>query len=269
MNSSDYPGTFDGVAQILQRLRGPDGCPWDREQTRDSLKSQFLEEAYELIEAIEQGDTEKIIEEIGDVILHVVYQVQIGEEAGEFNRERVFQTLVEKLLRRHPHVFGDASVADADDAVVKWQAIKQQERANTGASILDGAPKQMPALSYAQAIQERAARVGFDWEDIQGALDKITEELGSGGHAGRCGRSGLVASQAAGSSAGMAIGSPAVGAGGGGQPGGELVDLQADQASAAPCADRAPGGAAVVGVGAVADWEASAANGSGVVPAPV
>ncbi len=177
MNSSDYPGTFDGVAQILQRLRGPDGCPWDREQTRDSLKSQFLEEAYELIEAIEQGDTEKIIEEIGDVILHVVYQVQIGEEAGEFNREHVFQTLVKKLLRRHPHVFGDASVADADDAVVKWQAIKQQERADTGASILDGAPRQMPALSYAEAIQERAARVGFDWEDLQGALDKITEEL--------------------------------------------------------------------------------------------
>lgn len=177
MNSSDYPGTFDGVVQILQRLRGPDGCPWDREQTRDSLKSQFLEEAYELIEAIEQGDTEKIIEEIGDVILHVVYQVQIGEEAGEFNRERVFQTLVEKLLRRHPHVFGDASVADSDEAVTKWQAIKQQERADTGASILDGAPKQMPALSYAQAIQERAARVGFDWEDLQGAMDKITEEL--------------------------------------------------------------------------------------------
>ena len=177
MNSSEYPGTFDGVVQILQRLRGPDGCPWDREQTRDSLKSQFLEEVYELIEAIEQGDTEKIIEEIGDVILHVVYQVQIGEEAGEFNRERVFQTLVEKLLRRHPHVFGDANVADADDAVVKWQAIKQQERADTGASILDGAPRQMPALLYAQAIQERAARIGFDWEDLQGALDKITEEL--------------------------------------------------------------------------------------------
>ena len=177
MSNNDYPSTFDGVIQLLQRLRGPDGCPWDREQTRDSLKSQFLEEAYELIEAIEQGDTSKIIEELGDVILHVVYQVQIGEEAGEFNRERVFQTLVEKLLRRHPHVFGDASVADADDAVAKWQAIKQQERADTGASILDGAPRQMPALSYAQAIQERAARTGFDWEDLQGVLAKITEEM--------------------------------------------------------------------------------------------
>ena len=177
MNSSDYPGTFDGVVQLLQRLRGSDGCPWDREQTRDSLKSQFLEEAYELIEAIEQDDTEQMVEELGDVLLHVAFQVQIGEEAGEFNRENVFQALVKKLLRRHPHVFGDVEVADADEVVSKWQAIKQQERADTGASILDGAPKQMPALSYAQAIQERAARTGFDWEDLRGALDKISEEM--------------------------------------------------------------------------------------------
>ena len=177
MSNNDYPSTFDGVIQLLQRLRGPDGCPWDREQTRDSLKSQFLEEAYELIEAIEQDDAEKMIEELGDVLLHVVFQVQIGEEGGEFNRGSVFQTLIEKLLRRHPHVFGDVEVADADEVVSKWQAIKQQERADTGASILDGAPKQMPALSYAQAIQERAARTGFDWEDLRGALDKISEEM--------------------------------------------------------------------------------------------
>ena len=176
-SDNDYPSEFDGAVRILRHLRGPEGCPWDGEQTRDSLKSQFLEECYELVEAIEEGDATKIIEELGDVILHVVFQMQIAEESGDFTREKVFQALIAKLIRRHPHVFGDGEAADAGQVMSSWQAMKREERASAGASILDGAPKLMPALSYAQAIQERAAHAGFDWDNLYGVLDKVAEEV--------------------------------------------------------------------------------------------
>lgn len=175
--NKSYPGTYEGVHQVLDYLLGPDGCPWDKKQTHESLADMFLEECYELIEAIEEGDTGKIVEELGDVLFHVLFQLKLGEDGGKFRRDEVMGTLVDKLVRRHPHVFDNKWVPDAEGAIANWDAIKRQERAESGASILDGVPKNMPALAYAQSIQSRAERAGFDWDDFQGVLDKVAEEL--------------------------------------------------------------------------------------------
>ncbi len=177
MADDTYSGTYEGVQQVLERLLGPDGCPWDKKQTHESLADLFLEECYELIEAIEEGDTGKMVEELGDVLFHVMFQLKLGEDSGEFNRKDVFRGLVDKLVRRHPHVFGDKRASGADEAIANWDAMKRQERAESGASILDGVPKNMPALAYAQAVQGRAERAGFDWDSFDGVLDKVTEEL--------------------------------------------------------------------------------------------
>ena len=175
-NQQRYPSTYDGLLQLVERLRGRDGCPWDREQTHGSMKRLLLEECYELIEAIERDDAQGLVEELGDVLFHVVFHVQIGKEAGEFTEDRVFASLIEKLVRRHPHVFGDVRVADSREVKANWDAIKRKEM-GAEASILDGVPRSMPALSYAHAAQERAARAGFDWDDYRGVLDKLAEEL--------------------------------------------------------------------------------------------
>ena len=172
-----YPGTYDGLVRLVERLRGPEGCPWDREQTHESLISEFLEECYELVEAVELGDPKSLAEELGDVLFHLLFQVQLGTEAGSFNQGQVLQSLVGKLVRRHPHVFGDVEVSDARQVKDNWEAIKLKEKADDDVSILVGVPRQMPALAYAQEMQERAARVGFDWEDLRGVLDKVSEEL--------------------------------------------------------------------------------------------
>ena len=172
-----YTGTYDGLVRLVERLRGPEGCPWDREQTHGSLISEFLEECYELVDAIELADNKSVVEELGDVLFHVLFQVQLGTEAGSFNQGQVLQSLVEKLVRRHPHVFGDVKVSDAREVKDNWEAIKRKEKADDDVSILGGVPRQMPALAYAQEIQERAARADFDWENIQGVLDKVSEEL--------------------------------------------------------------------------------------------
>ena len=175
-----YPSSFDGLLEILARLRGPDGCPWDREQTRHSLKRQLVEEVYELLEAIDRDDADLMAEELGDVLLHLAYQLRMGEEAGDFRSTEVFAKLVEKLVRRHPHVFGGATARDARDVEASWEAIKRRERAETqdeDASMLQGVPKGMPSLAYAQTIQVRAARTGFDWDDYEGVLEKVSEEL--------------------------------------------------------------------------------------------
>ena len=177
MTETKYASTYEGVEQVLDRLLGPDGCPWDKKQTRETLADMFLEECYELVEAIEEGDTGKMIEELGDVLFHVMFQLKIGEDKGEFTRDVVLGALVDKLLRRHPHVFGDKIAASPDDAIANWDAVKRQEKAASGGSILDGVPKNMPALAYAQAVQGRAERAGFDWDSFQGVLDKVTEEL--------------------------------------------------------------------------------------------
>lgn len=177
MTDTKYAANYEGVQQVLDHLLGPDGCPWDKKQTRETLADMFLEECYELIEAIEEGDTGKIVEELGDVFFHVMFQLNLGEDSGEFTRDDVMSTLVDKLVRRHPHVFGDKRASGADEAIANWDAMKRQERAESGASILDGVPKNMPALAYAQAVQGRAERAGFDWDSFQGVLDKVAEEL--------------------------------------------------------------------------------------------
>ena len=176
-NRDTFPSTYNGLLQLVERLRSPGGCPWDREQTHDSLKHLFLEECYELIEAIEQGGTENLVEELGDVLFHVVFQLQIGKERGEFTNERVLKSLIDKLVRRHPHIFGDVHVADARQVEANWETLKRTEQAGADTSILEGVSKQMPALSYAQAIQGRAARSGFDWEDSREALQKVVNQL--------------------------------------------------------------------------------------------
>ncbi len=158
-------------------MRGPDGCPWDREQTPDSLKHLLMEECYELLEAIEEGDPDKMVEELGDVFLHLALQIQIGTEAGRFTNEQVFGAMLEKYVRRHPHVFGDVKMEDASEAVPRWDALKREEMEGSTRSMLDGLPKAMPALSYAQAVQDRAARMGFDWEDYRSVVEKVAEEL--------------------------------------------------------------------------------------------
>jgi tetrapyrrole methylase family protein/MazG family protein len=177
MTDTKYAANYEGVQQVLDHLLGPDGCPWDKKQTRETLADMFLEECYELVEAVEEGDTGKIVEELGDVFFHVMFQLKLGEDSGEFTRDDVMSTLVDKLVRRHPHVFDNKRVPDAEGAIANWDAIKRQERAESGASILDGVPKNMPSLAYAQAVQGRAERAGFDWDSFQGVLDKVAEEL--------------------------------------------------------------------------------------------
>ena len=176
-NIDRYPGTYNGLRRLVRRLRSEEGCPWDREQTHDSMKSLFLQECYELIEAIEQDDFQGFQEELGDVLFHLVFQIQIGEEQSTLTQKQMFKSLIEKLIRRHPHVFGEAHVEDVQELYANWDAIKREEKQGTGASILDGVPKPMPALSYAQETQTRAARTGFDWDDYSGVLEKVVEEL--------------------------------------------------------------------------------------------
>ena len=173
----DFPPTFDGLYQLAAHLRSPDGCPWDREQTPDTLKHLFLEECYELVEAIESGDAGQMAEELGDVLFHAALQIALAQEGGAFSGEDVFGGVIAKLVRRHPHVFGDAKVDSAEQAIPRWDEIKRAEMAGTDRSILDGVPKAMPALAYAQAVQGRAARMGFDWDEYAGVAERVAEEL--------------------------------------------------------------------------------------------
>lgn len=165
----------------MDTLRSDEGCPWDRKQTHDSLKPYLLEEAYELLDALDEGDDANIVDELGDVLLQVVFHARIASETGRFTMEDVVETLRQKLLRRHPHVFGDAEAADADAVEQTWAAVKQKERTRREAfendSLLGSVPKALPALMEAEKIQRRAARVGFQWDDVSGAWEKITEEL--------------------------------------------------------------------------------------------
>lgn len=170
---------FDGLRAIAHRLRAPDGCSWDREQSHASLKPFLLEETYETLQALDENDPDALREELGDLLLQLLLHSEIAEEAGEFSYGDLFQTLGEKLIRRHPHVFGDATIASSDEQWRAWQQIKREEKAAQGASesILAGVSKAMPALAYARAVQERAARAGFDWPEIGGVLEKLVEEV--------------------------------------------------------------------------------------------
>jgi tetrapyrrole methylase family protein/MazG family protein len=177
---------FDQVVQIMETLRGEGGCPWDRKQTRESLKPYLIEEAYEVLEMIEAQDDPKLKEELGDVLLQVLFHAQIGRERNTFTIEDVLQTLAEKLIRRHPHVFGETTVDGAEEVVHRWEEIKRREKADLSGdgeagSALDGVPKALPALLRAYQLQVRAARVGFDWpHDETGyaqVVGKVQEEL--------------------------------------------------------------------------------------------
>ncbi len=179
---------FSKLIDLMAALRAPDGCPWDRKQTHESLKPYLLEEAYEVLETIDHRDTAKLKEELGDVLLQVIFHGQIAAEAGTFTIDDVIDHLAAKLVRRHPHVFGgqDATVkpANGDQVVTQWEEIKRAERQAAGGpqSALDGVPKALPALLRAYQVQARAARVGFDWShDATGLADvfkKIAEEIG-------------------------------------------------------------------------------------------
>jgi tetrapyrrole methylase family protein / MazG family protein len=181
----DMSQRFDELVDIMARLRAEGGCPWDRKQTRDSLKPYLIEEAYEVLDTIDAHDDHKLKEELGDVLLQILFHAQIGRELNHFTIEDVLQTLAEKLVRRHPHVFGATRVQDAEEVVHRWEEIKRQEKAESGHghenSALDGVPKSLPALLRAYQLQVRAARVGFDWPEgdvgYRNILDKVHEEL--------------------------------------------------------------------------------------------
>lgn len=169
--------TFQDLVQVMATLRGPGGCPWDREQTHASLRPYLLEEAYEVLEAIEADDPDRLREELGDLLLQVVFHAQIASERGQFTIEDVVVTIHDKLVRRHPHVFGGVQGVDTPEKVKeRWEALKRAER-GVDASALDGVPSSLPALIRAQKLYQRASQAGFEWPDPRSALDKVHEEL--------------------------------------------------------------------------------------------
>jgi tetrapyrrole methylase family protein / MazG family protein len=168
---------FSKLRGIIAELRGPNGCPWDIEQTHESLKKYLIEETYEVIEAINSGDIDNLIEELGDILLQVMLHAQIGEDEGYFAIEDVIRVLSEKMIRRHPHVFGDRKAENAEEVVRNWQEIKQEEKGEVKGSQLDGVSMALPNLLRAYELQKKAAKVGFDWQEIGPALAKVKEEL--------------------------------------------------------------------------------------------
>jgi MazG family protein len=196
MHPSDPPARIPGhslpaLVQVMRRLLAPDGCPWDREQTLETLIPFLVEEAYEVIEAIEGGRPDEHCEELGDLLMQIVFQTALREAEGHFDIDDVVSGISDKLIRRHPHVFADASAATSSEVLQQWEAIKAEEkRARAGQSgeageaseagrprVLDGVPQALPALPQAQKISARVAKVGFDWEDAAGCSQKVREEL--------------------------------------------------------------------------------------------
>jgi tetrapyrrole methylase family protein/MazG family protein len=180
---------FESFHEIVAHLRAPDGCPWDREQTHASLRTHLLEESYEALEAIDSGDFASMREEFGDLLLQIVLNAQIASEQGQFTMTDVVKGIHDKIVRRHPHVFGDVELKDVNGVLANWERLKEKERrekrvVNSEGSaekrekgLLDGVPVSLPALTQAQEYQDRAARVGFDWPEIEGVLDKVREEI--------------------------------------------------------------------------------------------
>jgi tetrapyrrole methylase family protein/MazG family protein len=167
---------FDTLVSIIARLRAPDGCPWDREQTHASLRVNLLSECYEVLEALDSGDADKLCEELGDLLLQIVLHAQIARDEGDFEIGDVVKSISEKLVRRHPHIFGSVKVKDSTEVMHNWEDLKKDER-EEGVSMLAGVPKEMPALAYAYEISRRAVRVGFEWQDMEGVIDKLAEEV--------------------------------------------------------------------------------------------
>ena len=174
------PGeAFDHLVRLMARLRAPGGCPWDREQTHASIKPYLIEEAYEVIEAIDANDPEELKKELGDLLLQVVFHAEMAQEAGAFGVADVADAIAAKLVHRHPHVFGDVEVKDASEVLQNWSRIKAQERAGSeDRSAIAGVPRGMPALLRAARLGEKAGRVGFDWKKAEEVLEKVHEEVG-------------------------------------------------------------------------------------------
>jgi len=166
----------DRLRNIVAKLRSPEGCPWDREQTHQSLKPHLIEECYELIDAIDAGDDKEMKEELGDLLLQVVLHSQMASEENRFGMDDVATVIADKLVNRHPHVFGETRLPDSAAVLRQWEVIKRAEKQERR-SALDGVPKALPALARAQKVQAKAARVGFDWHEADGALAKVNEEL--------------------------------------------------------------------------------------------
>ena len=175
MNDASGP-SIEKVIDLMARLRAPDGCPWDREQTPATLKPQMLEECYEVMEAIDGSSAPHLVEELGDLLLHIIFQAQIAREAGDFTFADVADALADKLVRRHPHVFGEHKVSNSTETIALWNELKKKEKPERE-SALDGVPRALPALMRAEALQKKARHVGFDWPDAQGALAKVREEI--------------------------------------------------------------------------------------------
>jgi len=174
-NPTDRPGTLPWLVAIMRRLLGPDGCPWDREQTLQTLRPYLLEECFEVLDALDEGDPEHHCEELGDLLFQIVFQAELAR----LDLERVIRTIGEKLIRRHPHVFGDLQVRGSDEVLTNWERIKAAERVGQGQQprTLDGVPRSMPALQRSFQLTRRAARVGFDWPQTADARNKVSEEL--------------------------------------------------------------------------------------------
>ena len=175
---------FEKLVEIMATLRGPEGCPWDKQQDFNSLKPMLVEEVYEVLEAVENNDSEGLSEELGDLLLHVVFHAQLGKETGQFDIDTVIRKISDKLVRRHPHVFGSETASTPEEVIKNWEAIKAQEKAEKlknrtpeQRSLLEGIPSKLPAIHEAHQISSRAARVGFDWPDVNGIFDKLQEEV--------------------------------------------------------------------------------------------
>jgi tetrapyrrole methylase family protein/MazG family protein len=177
------PGSLATFGDVVARLRAPGGCPWDREQTHQTLRTHLLEETYEVLAALDEDNMRKLEEELGDLLLQIFLHAQIATDDGDFRLADSTATIIEKLIRRHPHVFGQTTVQDANEVLRNWEQIKREERerqeaGNTFRSMLAGVTTTLPALSRAMELQRRAARVGFDWPNAEPVLDKVAEEAG-------------------------------------------------------------------------------------------
>jgi tetrapyrrole methylase family protein / MazG family protein len=174
---------FEKLVEVMARLRGPGGCPWDREQTHASLRTYLIEEAYEVLDALDGTDDVKFAEELGDLLLQIVFHAEMAEEAGRFSIVDVIREIYEKMIRRHPHVFGEKQAKDAAEVLRNWEIIKKEERVAKGVveqekadSVLDGVPRSLPGLLEGYQLTRKAARIGFDWENVDGIFEKLREE---------------------------------------------------------------------------------------------
>ncbi len=165
------------LVDVIKKLRSPEGCPWDRKQTPESLIPQLLEEVYELIDAIYEKDSEKIKEELGDVLLHIVFQAVFLEEKNQFTIEDVIKEIVDKIIRRHPHVFANKKINSIEELNITWEKIKAKEKGKENREILDGIPNSLPALMYAYKVTKKVQKVGFDWPDLANLFEKLNEEF--------------------------------------------------------------------------------------------